>query len=199
MDILLVLVVLFIAGVYIYLSYKETKRYKRRDEHIKSGAKTPGWVLSVQSQTQHERLRYRKKLIAVKLQLEDGSPEIIKYISRFTPDLPASIAGAVGIISVGRKGFGLIAERHQQMKIYAKKLEQDGKSREEIKEVLAGIALKIASGTPGGLGGNCDKDGFLIFPEPIPVDVYLTDDRKQIIVFDPAKEKEKFNKNYFPE
>lgn len=195
----LAVVILTIALVWIIQAQKNTRIETQRNERIRNSYKVDGQIIAVERQTQHERMRAKKRRIRLKVQYMNPETEnletVVHLISRFTPNMHSHIAGAVGIVSVGSKGFSQLAARHKQMMAYREELLAEGKSEAEVKGILEQVALRMATSTPGGLGDQVDSDGFLIVPAPINVDLYFDkEDTTQefILAFRPEEETARF-------
>lgn len=205
MDFIPVLLVIFAAILVCIYHWKKKERLEKfNSDRMKNSTLVAGEILAVERQTQHERARTKRRLIKVKVRFTDPVTEEIETtvheISRFTPDLHSYIAGAVGIVSVGGKGFKQLAARRQQLISYREKLLSEGKSEEFIKKELERVALKMASSAPGGLTGAEDSDGYLVIPNPINVDLYFGKNSTEetfLLVFKPEEELASFREDYF--
>lgn len=206
-EFLVVLVCVIIGAAVLFSLIRGSKQRKIIQNRIENGTQTKGYIFAVKPASSNEsysgiRENSPNRPIAIKLSYESVDnivgQTILTHISRTTPNLHPYIAGAVGISSIGLGGFGIIKQRHEQMKQYREKLLKEGKTSEEVNKIVMNIALKMSDAGPGGLTGDTDSDGFLLLPQPIPVDVFIDEKGGTTVVFDKSETEKYFaNQNFF--
>lgn len=146
-------------------------RNERSEAAQKHGKNVPGKIIAVKSQTYFDREERHAWHIQIKLNYADpklGEITILHTLDRKIKDLPALIGSLVGITNLSS-----LAEKHKEFQAQRKQLESAGCTKQEIKDELMKKALEENSVHPT----ERDSDGYSILPKPVPVSVYVSEDR----------------------
>lgn len=149
---------------------RKKARNERSEAAQKHGKNVQGKIIAVKSQTAFDRER-KAFHIQIKLNYVDpksGETTILHTLDRKIKDLPARIGSLVGITNLSSLG-----EKRKEFQALREQLDSEGRSKQEIKDELMKQALEENTVYPT----ERDADGYSILPKPVPVSVYISDDR----------------------